>query len=89
MTCKLYDILLDVYGSETTIAKAFQVERASHWRKRTPERIALLCHLSHDIPYTYNPNFYGRDGKSLHLNLKTTKKVTTNDTTKPVRRKVA
>ncbi|AWK83853.1 Uncharacterised protein [Photobacterium damselae] len=82
--CNLYNILLDVYGSETAIAKAFQVERASHWKKGIPERIALLCHLSCDIPYTYNPSVYRRDGKSLHLNLKMTKKVVTNDTIKPV-----
>ncbi|CEO39107.1 hypothetical protein [Photobacterium kishitanii] len=79
----LYQILLDVFKTEQAIAKAFGLERASHFKKKVPEKIALLCHLSKDIPYTYNPSNYGRNGK--RLNIKTTKEVTTNDSIKRVR----
>lgn len=40
------------------------------WRRRgIPEHIALLCHLSPDIPYMYNPADYGRDPHSLGVSL--------------------
>lgn len=51
-------------------------------RGKISRDIALLCHLSSDIPYTFNPSDYGVDNKGLKLNLETTKKVTTNDSTK-------
>ncbi|PSU95706.1 hypothetical protein [Photobacterium kishitanii] len=70
MNCNLYNILLRVYGSEAVIAKAFHVERAAHWRQNVPERIALLCHLSPLIPYTYNPSDFNRDVTALGLKIK-------------------
>ena len=67
------------FGGPGKTAKAFGVSRVSvyQWGTRgVPEHIALLCHLSAEIPYTYKPSDYGRDAKGLNLNLK---KVTTND----------
>ncbi|MBL3524155.1 hypothetical protein IM876_15865 [Serratia plymuthica] len=65
----LYQILKDKYGSDSDIAKAFCVERPTvfTWRKTTPEKIALLCHISPEIPYTYNPADYGRNPENLSL----------------------
>lgn len=81
---QLYDLLINIFGSEARIAKAFGVERAAHWKRKVPERIALLCHLSPDIPYQYNPRAYQRDMKGLRLVLEkptTNNEVTTNDQT--------
>ncbi|PSU23847.1 hypothetical protein C0W35_18330 [Photobacterium kishitanii] len=78
----LFLILLDVFKTEKVIASTFGLERASHFKKKVPEKIALLCHLSEDIPYIYNPSNYGRHRKGLKLNLETTKKVMTNDSIK-------
>ncbi|WP_419207567.1 hypothetical protein ACN08N_23685 [Photobacterium leiognathi subsp. mandapamensis] len=74
----LFKTLLDVYGSELAVAKAFGCSRAPHWKDKVPERIALLSHLSPKIPYTYNPSDYNVDVKALGIKIKQ-KKVTTND----------
>lgn len=79
----LFKTLLDVYGSELAVAKAFGCSRAPHWKDKVPERIALLSHLSPKIPYTYNPSDFDRDVKALGLKIKQPK-VTTNDSTKSV-----
>ncbi|WBA13878.1 hypothetical protein [Salinivibrio proteolyticus] len=80
---QLYDLLLCTFGTEANIAKAFDVERATHWKRKVPERVALLCHLSEAIPYRYDPIQYGRNMKGLKLVLEkqTTNEVTTNDQT--------
>ena len=79
----LFKTLLDVYGSELAVAKAFGCSRAPHWKNKVPERIALLSHLSPKIPYTYNPSEFERDVKSLGIKIKQ-QKVTTNDSVEPV-----
>lgn len=53
-------------------------------RGKISREIALLCHLSSDVPYVFNPTDYGVDDKGLKLNLEISKKVTTNDSTKSV-----
>ncbi|HHL2712691.1 hypothetical protein [Yersinia rohdei] len=65
----LYQILKEKYGTDSEIAKAFGVERPTvfPWRKVAPEKVALLCHMSTDIPYTYNPADYGRNPENLSL----------------------
>ncbi|MDA1378705.1 hypothetical protein PCI56_01090 [Plesiomonas shigelloides subsp. oncorhynchi] len=70
----LYKTLLDKYSTEAGIAKAFGVARAVSWRDKVPEKIALLCHLSPDINYTYNPHDYGREIEQLNLGLNELKK---------------
>ncbi|QKJ87436.1 hypothetical protein PMPD1_2494 [Paramixta manurensis] len=67
----LYQMLKEKFRTDTAIADALGVARpAVHtWRKHIPERIALLCHLSPDIPYVYNPADYGRDPNRLGLAL--------------------
>lgn len=65
----LHDILIQKFGSEAEIARAFQVKRAQHFAKRVPEHVALLCHLDPTIPYTYDPAHYGRDTSNLALSL--------------------
>ncbi|MEQ9721269.1 hypothetical protein ABQG65_08740 [Yersinia alsatica] len=43
-------------------------EAIKTYRKRGfPERVALLCHMSTAIPYTYNPADYGRNPENLRL----------------------
>ncbi len=83
---KLHDVLMATLGSRNKIATLFNVspQAVSLWKKTgVPERIALLCHLSEDIPYIFNPSDYGVDNKGrLKLNLETTKKVMTNDSIK-------
>lgn len=79
----LFKTLLDVFGSELAVAKAFGCSRAPHWKDKVPERIALLSHLSPKIPYTYNPSAFDRDMKGLGIKIKQ-KKVTTYDSVKPV-----
>ncbi|MCG7588722.1 hypothetical protein [Photobacterium sp. OFAV2-7] len=79
MSDNLYNVLKVKYKTNTAIGTVFGVSRqsASLWRTSgVPETIALLCHLSTDIPYVYNPNHYDRDVKGLNLNIQ---KVTTND----------
>ncbi|GKX50580.1 hypothetical protein [Budvicia aquatica] len=68
-TNTLYHVLQDKFGSDTKIAKQFNVKRPSvfHWRREVPEKVALLCHLSPNIPYTYNPADYGRNSDNLDL----------------------
>ncbi|PSU88138.1 hypothetical protein C0W42_13515 [Photobacterium kishitanii] len=88
MTSSLYEILKLQYKSDAAIGCVFNVTRqsVSHWKVNgVPEKIALLCHLSHQIQYKYNPIDFGRVNKGLKLNLETTKKVTTNDSIKRVR----
>ncbi len=41
--------------------------------------IALLCHLSKDIPYTFQPNDYGINANLMNLNLKKTQGLNTYD----------
>lgn len=79
----LFKTLLDIYGSELAVAKAFGCSRAPHWKEKVPERIALLAHLSPKIPYIYNPSSFERDMKALGIKIKQPK-VTTNDSTKSV-----
>lgn len=43
-------------------------------RGRISVEIALLCHLSDDIPYVFEPIKYGIDAKALNLNLNLKKK---------------
>ncbi|MEC6796809.1 hypothetical protein VXS03_07100 [Photobacterium sp. S4TG1] len=84
----LIQTLIVKYGNVTKTAKAFSVSHTAvvKWKKNGPPlHIALLCHLSEDIPYIFNPSDYGVDDKGLKLNLETTKKVTTNDSIKRVR----
>ncbi|WP_315707571.1 hypothetical protein [Brenneria uluponensis] len=43
-------------------------EAIKTYRKRgLPEKVALLCHISTDIPYIYNPADYGRNPENLNL----------------------
>ncbi|MGF1727042.1 hypothetical protein [Photobacterium nomapromontoriensis] len=88
----LIEVLISKYGNVTKAAQAFGVSHVAvvKWRKNgAPLHIALLCHISKDIPYIFNPSDYGVDEKALNLNLKTTKKVTTNDHTKHIRKNAA
>ncbi|PSU19597.1 hypothetical protein CTM97_21710 [Photobacterium phosphoreum] len=88
MTKSLYETLKLKYKTNTAIGCIFNVTRqsVSHWKVNgIPENIALLCHLSPQIQYKYNPIDFGRVNKGLKLNLETTKKVTTNDSIKRVR----
>ncbi|WP_407330586.1 hypothetical protein [Enterovibrio sp. 27052020O] len=78
MNDPLYDILLDVYGSEAEIARVFKVERVTHWRNRVPEHAAFKCHFSPKVPYTYDVSVYGNDWKGLGLDLNNTVNLTTN-----------
>ncbi len=72
----IYTVLIHHFGSEAAIARAFGLKRVSHFKQHVPERIALLCHLSPHIPYTYDPTHFSRDAKGLHLVLT---KPTTNE----------
>ncbi|MGL4219420.1 MAG: hypothetical protein ACRCSS_02150 [Shewanella sp.] len=65
----LYSKLLSIYGTEAAMAKEFGVTRTLCWKEKVPEKIALLCHLSPDIDYTYQPEAYGRGRTNLNLNL--------------------
>lgn len=65
---KLYEILKTEIGSNAEIGRRFPAkgkprtgQAVGKWRSQgVPEDIALLCHLSSCIPYTYNPADYGR-----------------------------
>lgn len=75
----LHKILIQRFGSEAEIARAFEVRRAQHFASNVPEHIALLCHLDPTIPYTYDPAHYGRDAGKLNLILN---KPNNNDSSK-------
>ncbi|SIO96112.1 hypothetical protein [Vibrio spartinae] len=65
----LYQILINHFGTEAKISQAFGVTRAQHFKNRVPEHVALLCHLDPRIPYTYNPDDFGRNSAALTLDL--------------------
>ncbi|SHO54381.1 hypothetical protein VQ7734_00095 [Vibrio quintilis] len=69
MYSNLYEILINYFGNEASIARAFDLRRVVHFKSNVPEHIALLCHLDPSIPYTYDPNHYSRDVQGLSLNL--------------------
>ncbi len=70
----LYLILVDQFKTEQAIAKYFGLERAVHFKNKVPERIALLCHLSRDIPYVFDAARYKCNARHLNLNLSKTYK---------------
>lgn len=83
---ELMDTLIAKYGNVTKTAKAFGVTHTAvvKWKtKGAPLHVALLCHLSNEIPYIFNPSDYKVDVKALGLKIKQPK-VTTNDSTKSV-----
>lgn len=64
--------ILSQFGSPDKAKMALECsyESIKAYRKRGfPEKVALLCHLSPDIPYTYNPADYGRNPDNLGLAL--------------------
>ncbi|WP_158174846.1 Cro/CI family transcriptional regulator [Grimontia hollisae] len=69
MNDELYDLLLAHFGTQQNIAKAFDVSRpaVAGWKYHVPERVALLCHLSDVISYTYDPSHFKRNEKGLKL----------------------
>ncbi|PCE67569.1 hypothetical protein B6G00_04265 [Salinivibrio sp. YCSC6] len=80
------DYLVKTLGGVQKAADFFGVSRTAiyKWRERgIPEEIHFICHCSELFDYTYDPNFFGRDGKALQLVLtkQTTNEVTTNDQT--------
>ncbi|USH03674.1 Cro/Cl family transcriptional regulator [Grimontia kaedaensis] len=87
MNDELYDLLLAHFGTQQSIANTFGVSRpaVAGWKYHVPERVALLCHLSQNISYTYDPSHFQRDKKALKLNcvkptaLPQDSEVTTND----------
>ena len=83
---ELMDTLIAKYGNVTKTAKVFGVTHTAvvKWKtKGAPLHVALLCHLSKEIPYIFNPSDYKVDMKGLGIKIKQ-KKVTTNDSVKPV-----
>ncbi|WP_342230005.1 hypothetical protein [Yersinia enterocolitica] len=72
---KLYEILKTEIGSNAEIGRRFPAkgkprtgQAVGKWHSQgVPEDIALLCHLSSCIPYTYNPADYGRNPENLSL----------------------
>ncbi|WP_198517251.1 hypothetical protein [Vibrio sp. HA2012] len=69
MKINLFQILLNRFGTEANIARAFGLKRAAYLKQRVPENIALLCHLDPTIPYTYHPSHYGKNYEGLSLEL--------------------
>ncbi len=67
MNDKLFDTLLSVFGTEAEIARTFGGTRVAHWKRRVPRDAAILCHLSPNVPYTYDSSVYGPLGKGLGL----------------------
>lgn len=75
VTMRLYEILKEQIGSNAEIGRLFPSkgkartgQAVGKWRAQgVPEDIALLCHLSPKIPYTYNPADYGRNPENLSL----------------------
>ncbi|MEI7340482.1 hypothetical protein WCT87_03180 [Pectobacterium brasiliense] len=54
------------YQAATALECSYEAIKT--YRKRgLPEKVALLCHMSTDIPYVYNPTDYGRNPENLNL----------------------
>ncbi|MBP2845404.1 hypothetical protein J8655_07930 [Dickeya oryzae] len=54
--------------SQAAAALECSYESIKAYRKRgLPERVALLCHISPDIPFIYDPSIYGRARENLNL----------------------
>ena len=73
MTKLTVDKLVESFGSVNETAARFHVTRTAilKWRTRgIPEYVALLCHLSPDVQYTFQPHDYGREDLPLQLELK-------------------
>ncbi|MDE1480638.1 hypothetical protein [Xenorhabdus bovienii] len=59
----LYEILKNIYRTNIAIGHAFprkgkprSSQGVGKWKKRgVPEDVAILCHVSPDIPYTHEP----------------------------------
>ncbi|CAI1012063.1 hypothetical protein [Serratia fonticola] len=72
---QLYEILKQQIGSNAEIGRRFPSkgkartgQAVGKWKAQgVPEDIALLCHISSVIPYTYNPADYGRNPENLSL----------------------
>ncbi|HDL6956636.1 TPA: hypothetical protein PXR55_003062 [Yersinia enterocolitica] len=67
---KAAEQVINHFSSPYQAAKALECsyEAIKTYRKRgLPEKVALLCHMSIDIPYTYNPADYGRNPENLSL----------------------
>ncbi|CQI96041.1 hypothetical protein B4900_11455 [Yersinia rohdei] len=67
---KAAEQVINHFSSPYQAAKALECsyEAIKTYRKRgLPEKVALLCHMSTDIPYTYNPADYGRNPENLSL----------------------
>ncbi|OEE65893.1 hypothetical protein A1OO_08780 [Enterovibrio norvegicus FF-33] len=66
------DLIVKSLGGVQKVATTFSVSRTAvlKWRSRgIPEYVHLLCHISSQIPYTYDPSAFGKDEKALGLNL--------------------
>lgn len=64
------DKLVESFGGVSKAAERFNVTRTAilKWRSRgIPEYVALLCHLSPTVDYTFRPQDYGREQFPLQL----------------------
>lgn len=67
---KVAEKVINYFSSPYQAAAALECsyEAIKTYRKRgLPEKVALLCHMSTNIPYTYNPADYGRNPENLSL----------------------
>lgn len=67
---KAAERVINHFDSPYEAAEALECsyEAIKTYRKRgLPEKVALLCHMSNSIPYTYNPADYGRNPENLSL----------------------
>ncbi|KAB7687399.1 hypothetical protein [Plesiomonas shigelloides] len=64
------ETLVESFGGVSKAAERFNVTRTAvlKWRTRgVPEYVALLCHLSPCVDYTFRPQDYGREQFPLLL----------------------